>query len=571
MNFKRLVVLIVCTLLFQMIGTVSNINAKEKRPKMIMTYMTSDSLPNSRILFIESTFSAFEEDIVLVPADQMQPSIVEQGDVLVFIGDEKGVIPQALQDSINTFKGRIIAIGQNVEQLSLFENWNFLGQEYINKIDGESLSSSLPIVHTIPPKGSTIISLGENVNDEIPFIIKNGRLSYIATTLFGITEEKYALSRSLYTILEQKPPDVHQAYIRLEDISPISDPKLVEETGNYLADRDIPFYMVVIPVYVNSDTGEKIPMKQNKDLVKVIKKLQSRGGMVIAHGYTHSYRHDETGEGFEFWDVKLNQRIVTDKTDEIPPLLKSRTAFTSEEVYRKYLQKSLDSEKEYIDQKLTKSIEELTELGLFPIAFEAPHYTMSSNGYQTTSQYFSSIFGQIQLSDDNWMEMNNPLFVAKPNILSGMTIYPETIGFIDPSLVNPYQNMEKEINRLQTVPGSVIGGFYHSYLGVDYLPQMIKLIESVPNMEWLDLRKTTQSVQTEFVKITQEPEKQLVVSSNISIVTRMFQRVEGRPFELVLWALTFIVAMFVLVFFTYVLSLRTRLRKRLFEERKKHG
>lgn len=52
--------------------------------------------------------------------------------------------------------------------------------------------------------------------------------------------------------------------------------------------------------------------------------------------------------------------------------------------------------------KLTRAIEDLTSSGLYPLAFEAPHYTMSDYGYQIASQYFTSIFGQVQLSSTTW-------------------------------------------------------------------------------------------------------------------------------------------------------------------------
>ena len=88
--------------------------------------------------------------------------------------------------------------------------------------------------------------------------------------------------------------------------------------------------------------------------------LQSKGGMVIAHGYTHSYRFDETGEGFEFWDVQLNQPITTEKTDELPTPILSRDAFSSDRDYQEYQSELLEVETKYVQRKHTKSIEDLT-------------------------------------------------------------------------------------------------------------------------------------------------------------------------------------------------------------------
>ena len=148
-----------------------------------------------------------------------------------------------------------------------------------------------------------------------------------------------------------------------------------------------------------------------------------------------------------------------------------------------------------------------------------------------------------------------------------MTLYPETIGFIDPTLSDPYQEMETKLKQLEKVPGSMIGGFYHPYIGLKYLPHMVELIESVPNVEWLDLRKTEQTVQSDHVKIKQEKDKPIQVASSINGYKLFFQNIKERPFDLVLWVLAIIVSLTILVFFFYILGLRARLRKRLFEER----
>src|SRR5690606_4847622 len=115
-------------------------------------------------------------------------------------------------------------------------------------------------------------------------------------------------------------------------------------------------------------------------------------------------------------------------------------------------------ETEYTQLKLTNSIHSLTKWGFPPVAFEAPHYTMSSNGYKITSEYFSALFGQLQVSDQDWRVMISPLFISQPSILDGMTLYPETIGFVDLESSNPIEDIENAIQDVTSVPGAVIGG-----------------------------------------------------------------------------------------------------------------
>src|SRR5690625_7790604 len=97
----------------------------------------------------------------------------------------------------------------------------------------------------------------------------------------------------------------------------MSDANKLLEVGDYLNERNIPYILVVIPVYVTPETGERIYFSESNEVLKVLRYLQSSGGTVISHGYTHQYRLSETGEGFEFWDVNNNQFITANNEDEI--------------------------------------------------------------------------------------------------------------------------------------------------------------------------------------------------------------------------------------------------------------
>lgn len=569
MNFdKRIFFFVLICALFLFGPTIY---AENEEISILIVYSTEDDLPNKDILLLDATFSAFATEQTLISTADFTAEQIEGRHVVVYVGEVEKTLPLELIESIDAFKGKLIFLGLNVDQFNVLNDWQIIGDAEVRAIENHSLATPLYTTHILPPNESETLATGKSIDKNIPFIIKKGRISYIASTNFGV-EENAILSKSIYALLEQDPPSNHPAYIRLEDISPISDYKLVEETGMYLADRGIPFYMAIIPVYVNNETGEHIRLSSNKKLVDVLLKLQDRGGIVIAHGYTHSYRYEETGEGFEFWDSKLNQQITTERTDEIPPPIRQRESFLNDASFEKYTKEMKQIERNYVEQKLQKSIEDLYEIGLYPLAFEAPHYTMSSNGYEVASQSFSAIFGQIQLSDTDWEVMDAPLFIGKPSILNGMTLFPETIGYVDPlSSVNPLQDMEQSINRLKTVPGSIIGGFYHPYLGIEYLPQMLELIESTGDIEWIDLRNTEQFAKTKYVTIHQTVKDGLTVSSTKSKWDDVLTQFAERPFEAALWIMSFVVMAFIMAFFIHIATLRMRLKKRLFRERESIG
>jgi len=572
MNYKRLIlgISIITVMCIQSIPVFATVSTEQKKPTILVAYQSANGKANSDTLLLEAIFAGISDQVQLSSVQQVTIETIKNIDVVVFVGEDRGNLPTDFLKAINNFKGHLIVFGKNAEQLPRFEKWQFFGTQSLRTLDGEPLSKLINIEYVKPPKGSEVLVEGANLNTKYPVIVKAGKTSFIAKSNF-ISDDNYILSRELFSLLDLQEPEKHLAYIRLEDISPISDPKLVKETGEYLAEKGIPFYMALIPVYVNSETGEQVQLKDSKKLVKVLQHLQSLGGMVIAHGYTHTYRHTETGEGFEFWDSINNQKISSISASDEPIKMKKRSDFSVEKAYQQYLGSIDEIEKKYIEDKMEHSIEKLTELKLYPISFEAPHYAMSSTGYDIIAKQFTSMFGQIQLSDDTWKRMAVPLMISKPSLLSGMTLYPETIGFIDPNSPDPLKDMEEQINKVQQVPGSVIGGFYHPYLGMEYLPEMVSLIEGVPNLEWLDLRKTKQIVQSENIMIHQEKNGDLKVVSHIKWTDKVKQRMEENPFEMVLWTLAIIVALFVIAFFIYVVSLRTKLRKRLFEERNLNG
>ena len=79
---------------------------------------------------------------------------------------------------------------------------------------------------------------------------------------------------------------------------------------------------------------------------------------------------------------------------------------------------------------MTKGIQELANYGIYPLAFEAPHYTMSQHGYKVIAEHFSTYVGQLQLSDQDWEIMTTAPYITSPTFLDGMPLLPETLGYV---------------------------------------------------------------------------------------------------------------------------------------------
>lgn len=69
-----------------------------------MVYMTSDNLPNADVYFLEATVSAFANEVVLFSANKIEPDVIQQSDVIVFVGNDSGIVPESLKESSGNLK-----------------------------------------------------------------------------------------------------------------------------------------------------------------------------------------------------------------------------------------------------------------------------------------------------------------------------------------------------------------------------------------------------------------------------------------------------------------------------------
>src|SRR5690606_21576661 len=214
--------------------------------------------------------------------------------------------------------------------------------------------------------------------------------------------------------------------------------------------------------------------------------MQKNGASLIQHGYLHQYREDETGEGFEYWDVENDRPIFQSNTDEV----KLREDFATDEEYGDFVQNvGLPYEQEHIYDSIVNGVYEMTAEGLYPIAFEAPHYSMSQTGYKELSKYFTTYVGQIQISDRTYDGTFVPVYESTPAGLHGMKVIPETMGYIDPENDKAVDEMIEQADYTAQFSDSYLAFFYHPYLGIEKFDEVMTKLEKYDQFEWVDLKK----------------------------------------------------------------------------------
>lgn len=543
---------------------------------ILLIYSTNGNTYSPHVKMLDLLLHHFSQHVTIVADDEVTHEDFQTVTHLFYYGEHEKNLPDLVTNGINQFSGTVVVIGKNNEQ---FTEYKELTTEEIVQIEKlgknvEKEKTSLPYLYPIPnitvAEDWSVLLHGYKGEEKHPLLMKKGKNYYFASA--DLNEiVAYYFADVLHDILPNTHASEHVAYLRLEDIHPMTDPKKLLEVGEYLNERNIPYILVVIPVYITPETGERVYYSDSPEIVQVLQYLQSTSGTIIAHGYTHQYRDSETGEGFEFWDVE-NGQFITEMTPNVAiEQNKQREDFANEAAYAAYIDALKENERKYIEQRMEQSIHELVSHQLYPLAFEAPHYTMSQQGYGITSNYFSSILGQIQLSDEFWEVMGTPPYISSAQFLNGMTLYPETIGYVDLSLEQPFRNTEKQLKKALIVRDSIVSGFYHPYLGVEYLPEFLAFFEQVPNVRWINLKETKQSVATDKVKISTDPLGDIQVKSDLTWLDNLKGQTHLTFVEKVLWGITVVVFLFVVLFLLLTLQLRIRMKKRLFEERKKVG
>ncbi|MDQ0298244.1 uncharacterized protein YdaL [Salibacterium salarium] len=491
---------------FLPVGAASAATEIEKEAKVLVLYSSKHGNVDSDQRLLDMAIGAFSNDITFKHAAEVEAEDTEDITHLFYYGNKSETLPSNTVKQITSFSGTTVVIGKNIEQLD--EKYDYVSLDECEtittlKMVGDETKKtniqSQSVTGVITEEETDVLVAGEHKSKDIPVFVKQDNTYYSALDSLVPPYSVY-FSQALHDVFDTDPSEKTPGYIRLEDIHPLADPDQLMEVAEFLKEKEIPYLMAVIPVYTHPETGEEYHFNDSPEVLKAVRYMQENGGSVVLHGYTHQFRDSETGEGFEFWDVEHEMPIYHGQDEEV--VKKTERDFDSEEEYAAYVEENKAYEREYIEKRLTRGIEELTNFGLHPLAFEAPHYTMSQNGYDVVSNYFSTYVGQIQLSDKDWKTMETTPAASTPSFLNGMEVLPETIGYIRPEDSKAVDRMMKKANNYEVMDGGIVGGFYHPYLGVDGLKEIIGEMEKVPNIDWIDLKDYDNKVETDNVVIT---------------------------------------------------------------------
>lgn len=424
------------------------------------------------VLSLAEHLGHFEDNYVLISADEWKPGMLQDADNIVYAGLQQRKLPQALLEEIAA-ANQVLWFEDNIEQLAEVKAWrNFrlLGKvsdwTYIN-FKERSFYDWMSVEYTDPGKDVNVIATAKKFIDEVPVIWQRENVYYSGMLEFNEQFDDY-MGYLLHQVFKQHTDAPRpRAFLRVEDVSPIVDPKAVKAVIERIEKYNIPFSIGVVPVGIMD--GKKHYLHEQEELVAVLQEAQKHGASIIMHGYTHQNEFSPTtGEGYEFWNAK----------DDKP----------------------MDDEESFTVPRIEAGISELLRCGLIPLAFEAPHYAASRKTYEILSRYFNIYSGQLQISDDtDSITMTLP-YMIKSRYLYGMLVIPENMGFYDGGEFVIEEMLNKSAS-LKTIPGAVACFFYHGYLKPDKVGPIIEGLQK-QGYEFLDLKYLPVKVQAPGILIT---------------------------------------------------------------------
>jgi len=317
-----------------------------------------------------------------------------------------------------------------------------------------------------------------------PWAIRSGNLTYIGEVPYAYMDhnDRYlAFADLLYDALAPTAPARHRALVRIEDVGPDADPAELRAVADYLSSRKAPFTVAVYPRYRdpkgvnNGGVAEDYTLAQRPQVVSALKYMQTKGGTLLMHGYTHQYGDvanpydGVSANDFEFYRAHIDSgnNVIYDG-----PPAEDNTAWAT--------------------GRVNSSASAFTAVGLAkPTIFEFPHYAGSVADYKVMTTMFGTRYerglyfpGVLTGGTPDYTRIVGQFFPYSVRDVYGAAVVPENIGNIEPDAFNnhpprlPADLITSAKNNLAIRDG-MASFFYHPYLGTAYLKTTVEGIQGL--------------------------------------------------------------------------------------------
>jgi uncharacterized protein YdaL len=431
------------------------------------------------------------------PVTSYRSQQVAEFDATIYLGGHTNLAPSdVFLDDVMKTTIPVLWIGENVERLraSNPDLWSrrlgfgSVGNEpdTVTRVDykGEGLnrmsvdSTRLMRLEVTDPARVTVLATAAlSDGTTLPWAVRSGVLTYVAENPFlnvGEKDRYLAFSDLLFDALSPATLPRHRALVRLEDVGPFSDPRMLKKVADYLYSQHIPFAFGVYPVYKDPKGAEHrgtettVRLADRPQVVEALKYMCAHNGTPVMHGYTHQLEAranpDDavSGRDFEFYlahrdsagSVQLDGAVPGDST-------------------------------QWAIRRIDQSAKEFNSSGLStPRMFEFPHYGASAQDYAAVAErlpyryerslYFPGLLSGHPPDDSGRTYQFFPYAVRD---VYGSEVIPENAGYFVPGgqagNSGGVTDILESARANLVVRDGVASFFYHPYLGVGELPRII--------------------------------------------------------------------------------------------------
>lgn len=359
------------------------------------------------------------------------------------------------------------------------------------RYDGTSLTrdtvNGSGIMDHLVTDATKVTVLGDAVRPDgttFPWALKSANLTYLGEIPYAYVthDDRYIAFADLLTgVVAPSTPERHRALVRIEDVGPDADPAELRAIADLLSSKKVPFTVAVYPRYRDPkgvQTGgraEDYTLRQRPEVVKALKYMQSKGGTLLMHGYTHQLGAENnpydgvSGNDFEFYRAHVDDqdRVIYDG-----PVVGDSATWT--------LSRIAASKLEFARAGLSQ-----------PTIFEFPHYAGSATNYSVVNSVFGVRYerglyfpGTLRGRAADHAKLSGQFFPYTVRDVHGSVVIPENIGNIEPVAYNTHPvrlpaDLIASAQRNLAVRDGVASFFYHPFLGTEYLKQTVEGIQGL--------------------------------------------------------------------------------------------
>ncbi len=334
---------------------------------------TQPALAEAR--YIANLLGHFDTRVGFCPVAEYQRGMTDSFDIIFYINYESEYdLPEAFKADVikskNTFCWINLQLGE-LDQEALKNTFGFHFARYVedsgfNKVSYHGVvfpkgGNDINMVSIDNPSLAKVKAYALNNNGaKAPYIINSRKFWFVADSPFSYVFERdryLVFADILHDITGEHHKKEHTALVRLEDVSPDSDPKQLLDAAKYLHSQRVPFAVALVPVYIDPVNKIELHLTDRPELLAALREIPELGGSFVLHGYTHQYKGIST-EDYEFWDISSDKPVDGDSIENA-------------------------------SLRIDKGIKECLLNGIYPLAWETPHYVASNNTFLAVKQYFS--------------------------------------------------------------------------------------------------------------------------------------------------------------------------------------